>query len=109
MKTLSNKAVTYIGKDWNDNYTKLVDKPYETSYFEMIEECCNRPSQPQQGFSYDDIKKIDRIKNALKDKITTADLEDADFEFLQKQVATFTWKVADIQFVEFMDYIKDLK
>jgi hypothetical protein len=109
MKTITNKALTYIGKDWNENFTKLVDKPYETSYFELIEECCNRPSNSQQGFSYNDIKNIDRIKTALKDKTTTAELEDADFEFLQKQVSTFTWKVADIQFVEFMDYIKEIK
>jgi len=108
MKTIDNKKVSYITKEPNKEMTQLVDVINDTDYFKLIEECCNRATNPQQGFTYDDIKSIDRVKTTLKDAPGSVDFEDNDVSFIKGRVSTFTWRVADIQFVEFMDYIKNL-
>lgn len=111
MKTINNKSVSYITKEPNKEMTQLVDVINDTSYFKLIEECCNRATNPQAGFTYDDIKNIYRVKTMLtqaKDSVDSVIFEDSDVSFIQGRVASFTWRVADIQFVEFMDYIKGL-
>lgn len=107
MKTVTNKKVAYTGKDWNEAFTKVVDVIIETDYFKLILDCCK--SVPQGGYSYDDIKSIDRVVAALKDKTDSTEFEDSDFTFIQTKVSGFKWAVYDSQFGEFMDYIKDLK
>jgi hypothetical protein len=107
MKTVNNKDITYTVKDWNDTFTKVVDKPMLSSYFELIADCCKAPIQG--GYSYDDIKSIDRVIQALKDKNESAEFEDGDFTFVQGKVTTYKWSVPEPQFIEFVDYIKGIK
>jgi len=107
MKTVKNKKISFVTQVADGG--KLVDKINETDYFELIDICCNKPTDPQARFTYDDIKNIDKVKKALAEKKEEeVQFEDADFEFVKKQVANQHWNVADIQFVEFMDYIKSV-
>lgn len=111
MKTVVNKHISFPVKDWNDTFTALVDKTKETSYFQLIEDCVNKPSAASQQaqFSYNDIVSIHRVKKALEGKSDIVEFEDSDFEFIQKQVAATTWSMSRYEFVEFMDYIKGIK
>lgn len=108
MKTINNKKVSYVTKEWGD--TGIVDKVNDTDYFEMIKDCCNKPGDPKSGFTYSDIKSIDKVVKALsKAKANKVEVEDADLEFIKTKIDPHPWRVADIQFVEFVDYIKGIK
>lgn len=110
MKTVTNKKISFVTQTLNESKTDLVDTIKELDYASLIETCCNKASNPQVGFTYDEIKSIDRVKKAIKNKKEEViEFEDADFDFVKKQVSTQTWTFAEIQLVEFMDYIKDLK
>ena len=110
MKTVNDKKIVYTAKKVDETGTKIIDDAVQTSYFQLIEDCCNRPSNPQAGFTYDDIKSIDKVKTAIKDaKDNVASFEDSEFSFIKGRVETFTWRVADIEFVKFVDYIKEIK
>lgn len=110
MKTVENKKFSYSYKEWDEEISKIVEKPKEVSYFQLINECVNKPSVQSQNpqFTYDDIVSIDRVKKALEGKIDTVEFEDEDFKFIQKQVANTTWAISKYEFVEFMDYIKSV-
>lgn len=108
MITVENKDVKYILKQPNAEMTALIDKEEETNYLKLIIECCNKPSDPKLGFSYDDIKQIDRVRKAIDSDSKEAEFEDADFAFIKSNVINRKWPTSDIQFVEFVDYIKNL-
>lgn len=108
MKTIQNKTITYIGKGPDEHFIKIVDIPTETDYFKLILESCS--IQKQGGFSYEELKKINRVDNVLKDSDKlAAQFEDADFEFIKECVGKRTWNLPDIQFADFVDYIKEIK
>jgi hypothetical protein len=110
MKIINDKHIVYISKGIDKTGTKIIDEPVETSYFKMIEECCNRPGSPQSGFTYDEMKSIDRVKTSINNaEKGVANFEDSDFSFIKSRVETNTWRVASIEFINFVDYIKEIK
>lgn len=110
MIQIKNKNFSFLTKVPNFKNSELVDKINETDYFKLIIDSCNKPSDPQKGFSYDDIKSIDRVRVAIsKAKKEVALFEDADFDFIKKQTANQGWISSDIGFASFMDYISNAK
>lgn len=108
MKTVNNQKVTYIVKEPDENFTRIIDKSIETDYFQIILESC--AAQMEGGFHYDIIKKINRVEVVInKSDGFTAQFEDSDFEFVKERISKRKWRVPDIQFVEFMDYISNIK
>lgn len=119
MKTIQNRkaSVEVIGlnvfnqpaRDEKGNeITKIVDY----SYGELILLSIKRPDNPQTGYSYDEIKQIDRVKIAI-DKIEKdvqeIIVEDSDYEFIKKKVGTMTWGVPSIEFLNFKEFIDSIK
>ena len=109
MKSIENKKLTYVTKEVNQQAMRLVEVTNNSTYFELIYGACNRPTNPQGGFTYEEIKSIDRVKNALKSDLESADVEDADFEFIKNRVSTNHWTSSSIEIADFIDYIKDIK
>lgn len=110
MKTIENKKISITVKVMSADNQSVVDSVQELTYSKLISECCNKASDPKAGFSYNDIKSIDRVKTALAaEKDGLIDFEDADYEFVKDKVINERWLIADMQFIEFVDYIKDLK
>jgi len=109
MKTIENKKITYVTKEVNRALMTLEDFTHESCYFDLIYGACNRPSTAQSGFTYEEIKSIDRVKNALKPDSDSAEIEDADFEFAKNRISTNHWTSSSVSIADFIDYIKDLK
>jgi len=110
MKTIHNQKLVYITKEPNATMTAIEDKHNDSDYFKLIEESCNRPTNPQLGFTYDDIKSIDRVKKAIKAaKKEVMSVEDKDFDFIKSRVETKSWASSSIEIADFVDYIKGIK
>ena len=107
MKKLVNKPLTYAIKEPDPSFMKMIDKEKKSSYFEIILEMCERPANLQTGFSYSEIKTIDRIRTALHGK-DEAEIEESDFEYLKPRIENWGWSTPNIQFVQLTDYIKSL-
>lgn len=109
MKTIENKEITYVVKEPNERMTELIDVEKRTSYFNLIDESCNRPANPQAGFTYDEIKSIDRVKSVINAAMgPVRQFEDADYEFIKSRLEGRYWPSSSISIVEFVDYIKGI-
>lgn len=110
MVTIQNKKIT-IEVEGIDGENKPVTVPIELTYGKLILDCSDRASNPQTGFSTDEIRKINKIEKVVKTHEDKEHLkfEDADFEFLKEKVSTMTWRFRKTELVEFVDYIKSLK
>lgn len=110
MVTIENKKIT-IGVEGLNEENKLITFPLELNYGKLIMDCSDRASNPQAGFTTDDIRKITKVEKVIKthEEQEQIKMEDADFEFVKERVSTMNWKFRKIELVEFVDYIKSLK
>ena len=60
-KKVENKKIAISIDRYVDSELKEIS--FETTYFELIYGACKRPTDPQSGFSWEDIEKINRVKN----------------------------------------------
>lgn len=114
-KKVENKKITISFERLGQN--GIEEMPVETTYFELIYGACKRPSDPKSGYSWDDIEKINRIKEYY-DKIEKSKdekskesvmVEDADIDFIIQRVATNNWNTFDKNLLDFKKYIDNLK
>lgn len=116
MKKILNKTISVLSPANNVfgqpiiEAGKQVERPIEYSYSDLIMICVKRPSNPQIGFSYDEIKSIDRVKKAIDEqKQEQIELHEVDYDFLKSKVDSMSWGLPAIEFVEFREFIKDVK
>ena len=110
MVTIENKKFT-IQVDAINEKNESIIFPLEINYGKLIMDCSDKASNPQTGFTTEDIRritKVEKVINTYKDK-EQIKMEDADFELVKERVSKMTWKFRKIEFVEFVDYIKSLK
>jgi hypothetical protein len=107
-KKVENKKITISFERVGQN--GLEELPVETTYFELIYGACKRPSNPQSGYSWDDIEKINRVKDYFdKSKdVKEVSVEDADISFIVERVKTNTWNTFDKNLLDFKKYIEKL-
>jgi hypothetical protein len=107
-KKVENKKITISFERVGQN--GLEELPVETTYFELIYGACKRPSNPQSGYSWDDIEKINRVKEYFEKSKDTKDVsvEDADISFIVERVKSNTWNTFDKTLLDFKKYIDKL-
>ena len=107
-KKVENKKITISFERVGQN--GLEELPVETTYFELIYNACKRPSNPQSGYSWDDIEKINRVKEYFEKSKDTKDVsvEDADISFIIERVKSNTWNTFDKTLLDFKKYIDKL-
>ena len=107
-KKVENKKITISFE--RVGQTGLEELPVETTYFELIYGACKRPSNPQSGYSWDDIEKINRVKEYFEKSKDTKDVsvEDADISFIVERVKSNTWNTFDKTLLDFKKYIDKL-
>lgn len=104
MKTVQNKKVKIESKG-------EVKESVEKTYGELIFIACNRSDNPTGTFTYEDLKKVKRIDDAVSNKKEGEDIcfEDADFENVKNKVKTMGWGFYSPEIIEFVEYIDTLK
>ena len=107
-KKVENKKITISFERVGQN--GLEELPVETTYFELIYGACKRPSNPQSGYSWDDIEKINRVKEYFEKSKDTKDVsvEDADISFIVERVKSNTWNTFDKTLLDLKKYIDKL-
>lgn len=107
-KKVENKKITISFERVGQN--GLEELPVETTYFELIYGACKKPSNPQSGYSWDDIEKINRVKEYFEKSKNTKDVsvEDADISFIVERVKSNTWNTFDKTLLDFKKYIDKL-
>ena len=111
MRTIKDIKITYVTKVWNADKTLIIDKVNESSYSKEILSSIKKPLNANSGgFSYEDIKSIDRVEKAFS-KIAEGEVkvEEPEYEFIKKHLENQTWITPSIEFVNLIDYIKNLK
>lgn len=108
MKAVLNEKATFnVPSGMNEN-GKQAFHVIEKKYSDLIIDACNRASDPQKGFTYDDMEKIDRVKKAVAgEKEGVISLEDADYAFVKQRVDTMVWAFNDMEFVNFRNKIRE--
>lgn len=88
----------------------LQDVETETTYFELIYGACKRPSDPQSGYTWDDIEKINRIKEYYEKSKDNSEInvEDADYEFIMSRIKTNKWNTIDKNLLDFKKYMENI-
>lgn len=107
-KKVENKKIALLIDGYADGVLKEIS--LETTYFELIYGACKRPSDPQSGFTWDDIENINRVKDyydASKDKDIIS-IDDADLNFIIERVKTNKWNSMDKKLLDFKKYIEGL-
>lgn len=107
MKKIENKKVKIAVEQWN-HVKGSYEVELETSYMDLIMGACKRPSNPQLGYSWDDIEKINRIKKLHEDNSEVINVEDSDFQFIIDRVRTNSWTSIDENLLEFKKYLETL-
>jgi len=103
MKTLENKIV-----EMTTVMTAEGPKVEKATYSELINSCLAMP--PKDGFSYDEMKKRDRIFDLVKDKtVVSINFEDADYSNLVTIVNAMRWGIMSKAIIQFTDDIINLK
>lgn len=107
-KKVENKKITISFERVGQN--GLEELPVETTYFELIYGACKRPSNPQSGYSWDDIEKINRVKDYFEKSKDAQEVsvEDADISFIVERVKSNTWNTFDKTLLDFKKYIDKL-
>ena len=107
-KKVENKKITISFERVGQN--GLEELPVETTYFELIYGACKRPSNPQSGYSWDDIEKINRVKEYFEKSKDTKDVsvEDADISFIVERVKSNPCNTFDKTLLDFKKYIDKL-
>ena len=107
-KKVENKKITISFERLGQNGVEQV--PVETSYFELIYGACKRPSNPQAGYSWEDIEKINRVKEYYESSKDAQEVsvEDADISFIVERVKSNTWNTFDKTLLDFKKYIDKL-
>lgn len=107
-KKVENKKITISFERVGQN--GLEELPVETTYFELIYGACKRPSNPQSGYSWDDIEKINRVKEYFEKSKDAQEVsvEDADISFIVERVKSNTWNTFDKTLLDFKKYIDKL-
>lgn len=107
-KKVENKKITISFERLGQNGVEQV--PVETSYFELIYGACKRPSNPQAGYSWEDIEKINRVKEYYESSKDAQEVsvEDADISFIIERVKSNTWNTFDKTLLDFKKYIDKL-
>jgi len=80
----------------------------EMDYARMLERITEMPLDPRQGLTIDEVRKANRVLDALKD-LNVGDeleLEDADYSHLRQKVDNFKWAVAHKNIETFVDDVK---
>ena len=107
-KKVENKKIAIAIETFVDGAIKEIE--LQTTYFELIYGACKRPSDPQSGFTWDDIEKINRVKDyydAAKEKDEVS-VEDADINFIVSRVKSNKWNSIDKKLLDFKKYIESL-
>lgn len=107
-KKVENKKITITFERVGQNGIEQL--PVETTYFELIYGACKRPSNPQSGYSWDDIEKINRVKEYYEGSKDAQEVsvEDADINFIVERVKSNTWNTFDKTLLDFKKYIDKL-
>lgn len=107
-KKVENKKITISFERLGQN--GIEEMPLETTYFELIYGACKRPSNPQSGYSWDDIEKINRVKDYYEQSkgVDVVSIEDADVDFIVERVKTNTWNTFDKNLLHFKKYIDSI-
>ena len=107
-KKVENKKITISFERVGQN--GLEELPVETTYFKLIYGACKRPSNPQSGYSWDDIEKINRVKEYFEKSKDAQEVsvEDADISFIVERVKSNTWNTFDKTLLDFKKYIDKL-
>lgn len=92
MKTLINKTIKVAGN--------------ETNYKELIESALNQT--PQGGFSFEEIRKRNKIQDVLDKANGKMSFEDAEAENLKEIVNASRWIVRDKSIEEFGEEVNNL-
>lgn len=108
-KTIENKKVTIKIEGLSESGA-LKEISTDATYMELIYVACKRPTNPQGGFTWDDIEKINRIKDYYEKSKneTVVSVEDADLIFIIDRVKTNTWNSFDVTLLDFKKYIESL-
>lgn len=103
MKTLENKIVEMTTLQTSNGPIKET-----ATYTELINSCLSYP--PKDGFTYDEMKKRDRIFDKVQDKtITSIEFEDSDYIHLITVVDATRWGTMNKGVIQFIDDVKNLK
>lgn len=107
-KKVENKKVIITFEQYTAKGIQEVQT--ETNYFELIYGACKRPSNPQSGYSWDDIEKINRVKDYYEQSkgVDVVSIEDADVDFIVERVKTNTWNTFDKNLLDFKKYIDSI-
>ena len=107
-KTIENKKVTISFERLGQSGVEEVG--VDTTYFELIFNSCKKPNNQQEGYSWDEIEKINRIKEYyLQSKmVESISVEDADISFIVDKVSKKNWASFDKNLLEFKKYIEKL-
>ena len=92
MHTIENKEIEIQGQKQN--------------YKDLILACIT--TTPQDGFTHELNKKIERIEDVVSENKTKYDVEDSDTMFIKEKVGVMAWAIYDRQLTQFQDYIKGL-
>ncbi len=108
MKTIENKKVVINVQISSEGNLSTVAVPQ--SYAELIFSACKRPSRPDQGYSYDELKSIGKIDDVTTKglKAEILEFEDSDFDFVKERVKTMSWNIYDKELINFVTYIIEL-
>lgn len=112
MKTIENKKIAVAKESIIMDQGKIVSdtKSDSISYAELIDICIK--VSPPGGLSYDAMKKISRVEPGVGKEnrdVEVIELEDADFDFVKEKVKSMTWAFYHKEFVNFQEYIEQLK
>ena len=107
-KKVENKKIAISIDRYVDSELKEIS--FETTYFELIYGACKRPTDPQSGFSWEDIEKINRVKNYYEESKEKEEVlvEDADISFIVNRIKTNKWNSIDVKLLDFKKYIEGL-
>lgn len=106
-KILNEKVVIEIPSGL-DHDGKQAFKTSEKTIASLIWECTNRMLSPKEGLSYDDIEKIETVRNAVLVKEgEEIRLEEADYAFVKNRVDTMKWIIASMELVNFRNKIRE--
>lgn len=107
-KQVENKKIALSIETFVEGTIKEIS--LETTYFELIYGACKRPSDPQSGFTWDDIEKINRVKEYYDNSKEKEDVmvDDADINFIISRVKSNKWNSIDKKLLDFKKYLESL-
>lgn len=111
MKKLENKTILLKIDKYIHETRELVEEKVSQTYMELIFGACNRPTNPQGGYTWNDIEKISRIEKYSKDAKPDdiIEIEDADFDFIKSRIMSNVWGTSDSKLLEFKNDLDSIK